>query len=71
MKKRYGNAFLLIFVILIIAFSSLYLGQKIMGKHHGYYGHYNAHQYLHDQLNITKEQEKELSKLEVKYQKQK
>ena len=71
MKKRYVNAFLLIFVILVIAFSSLYFGQKMMHKHQGYHGHYNAHQYLHDQLNITEEQERELSKLEAKYQKQK
>ena len=71
MNKRYVNAFLLIFVILVIAFSSLYFGQKMMHKHQGYHGHYNAHQYLHDQLNITEEQERELSKLEAKYQKQK
>lgn len=71
MKKRYVNASLLVIAILTIAFSSLYIGQKISKKHDSHHQHFNAHQFLHQKLNITDKQEDSLTQLEAKYQKQK
>lgn len=71
MKKRYVNASLLVLAILTIAFSSLYIGQKLLKKHDGHHQHSSAHQFLHKKLNITEKQEKALERLEAKYQKRK
>lgn len=71
MRKKYINAFLLILVILVVSFFSLFLGQKIIRKNYESHNHHDAHLYLHEQLNINQKQEAELAKLEAKYQKDK
>lgn len=66
MKKRYINAFILILVVVVVAFATLYAGQRYMyGGHHRYSGHgYDIHRYLHNQLHITHDQEQKLTEIE-------
>ena len=73
MKKRYINAFILILLVVVVAFATLYAGQRYMyGNHHRYSGHgYDMHQYLHNQLHITHDQEEKLMKIEENFSQRK
>lgn len=72
MKKRYINAFLLILIVLVMGFAALYSGQQYMAGHHRYSGHgYDMHHYLHSQLQITEQQDQQLTEIEQQFSQRK
>lgn len=72
MKKRYINALSLIIIVLAVAFAAMLFGQhyismpRDLARHSG-----DTHSYLHEQLNITEEQDIKLQDIESDYQKRK
>jgi Spy/CpxP family protein refolding chaperone len=68
MKRRYINATAFVVIVLAVGFGSLYLGQHFRG-----YSQMHSrdsvgwHKVLHDRLNITAEQDKQLVDTEKRY----
>jgi nickel and cobalt resistance protein CnrR len=72
MKKRYINALSLILIVLVVAFGAMYMSHHYMNMSHDFMGHSgDTHNYLHHELGITKDQEKQLQEIEANYQKRK
>ncbi len=66
MKRRYFSSLLLSIIVLVVGLGAMYISQR-------YAGHdaVDTHRYLHEKLNLTPEQDKQLEEIEVKYQKRK
>jgi Spy/CpxP family protein refolding chaperone len=72
MKKRYINALSLIISVLAVAFAAMFFGQHYISMPHDFARHSgDTHSYLHEQLNITQEQDIKLQDSESDYQKRK
>jgi Spy/CpxP family protein refolding chaperone len=73
MKKRYVNATFFILIVLATAFGGLYLGQSAMQDNHVHQNSESAdwHQLLHKKLQISAEQDAQLSEIEKHYRQQK
>ena len=73
MKKRYINASILILIVIGLTFATLYVGQSFMSGHHidGDHRGYDMHNYLHDKLQITNEQDQQLTEIEQQFNQQK
>ncbi len=69
MKKRYINATVFILILLAVAFGGQYIGTHYM-RSHSHDHHTDSagwHEVLHDRLNITAEQDKQLVDIEKRY----
>ncbi|PIR33662.1 MAG: heavy metal resistance protein [Alphaproteobacteria bacterium CG11_big_fil_rev_8_21_14_0_20_44_7] len=69
MKKRYINATLFLLIVLAVAFGGQYIGTHYM-QSHDHKHHTDSvgwHKVLHDRLNITAEQDKQLVDIEKRY----
>lgn len=71
MEKRYINALLLILIVLAVAFTALFIGQRYFYHHHHHANHaaVDMHNYFHNQLGITAKQDTKLSRIEKHYNK--
>jgi len=69
MKKRYFDAALFIVVVLVVAFSGLFLGQRLMHDkmQHTYADASGWHAALHKELQLTAEQEPHFKAIEKEY----
>ena len=69
MRKRYINATFFLLIVLAVAFGGQYIGTHYM-QGHSHDQHTDAagwHNILHDRLNITAEQDKQLVDIEKRY----